>query len=161
MELQKITPCLWFNDNGEEAVKYYTSIFPNSKIKDVAYYGEAGAKASGRPKGSIMTMLFEIEGQEFMALNGGPYFKFTGAISLVVNCENQTEIDRYWDTLSADKDAEQCGWLKDKFGISWQIVPRMVGEIMLENSQKSERVMQALMTMKKIDIAVLKQAAQS
>lgn len=292
MESQKLTPCLWFNDNAEEAIKFYTSIFKNSKIKGVTHYGHAAAEASGRPKGSVMTVVFELEAQDFMALNGGPHFNFTPAlsffvwcetekeiddlwgklsasgkalmaldkypfaekygwcedkfgvswqvilssskqkispallfvkeqsgkaeeamkfyaslfknskiesiardektsvvlharftlagqnlvalesprehqftftpaISFIVNCENQQEVDEFWKKLSADKEAEQCGWLKDQFGVSWQIVPRVLGEMMLNlDSEKSERVMKALLNMKKLDIQTLKQAAQ-
>ncbi len=157
--MQKITPFLWFDDKAEEAVKFYTSLFKNSKILNVARYDEAGAKASGRPVGSAMTVEFELEGQKFVALNGGPIFKFTEAISFVVNCENQDEVDYYWEKLSAHPESEQCGWLKDKFGLSWQIVPKQLAE-MLEapDPEKAGRVMQAMLQMKKIDVNKLKEA---
>src|SRR6266496_1745533 len=119
--MQKITPFLWFDDNAEEAVKFYTSIFKNSKIGKIARYGEAGEKAAGRPAGSVMTVEFQIEGQEFVALNGGPVFKINEAISFVVNCRTQAELDRYWKKLCAGGKAVQCGWLKDRYGVSWQI----------------------------------------
>ncbi len=159
--MQKITPCLWFDNQAEEAVNFYISIFKNSKIVSVARYGEAGAEVSGRPKGSVMTIIFRIEGQEFMALNGGTIFKFNEAISLIVNCKTQEEVDRLWEKLSegGDEKAQQCGWLKDKYGVSWQIVPTVLGEMLQDkDARKSERVMKALLQMKKIDIKALKQA---
>ncbi|MGZ8449243.1 MAG: VOC family protein [Candidatus Deferrimicrobiaceae bacterium] len=157
--MQKITPFLWFDDKAEEAAKFYVSIFRNSKIVNVARYGEAGAKASGRPKGSVMTVAFELEGQPFVALNGGPIFTFSPAISLVVNCETQKEIDNLWEKLSAGGEKEECGWLKDKYGVSWQIVPSVIGELLSDpDPATSERVMQALLQMKKLDIAGLKKA---
>jgi len=157
--LQKITACLWFDDQAEEAAKFYTSIFKNSKIVSIARYGEAAAKASAKPNGSVLTVVFHLEGQEFMALNGGPVFTFSPAISLMVNCETQDEVDRIWEKLSHDKASEQCGWLKDRYGVSWQIVPRILGKMLQDkDGKKSERVMQALLKMKKLDIAALKQA---
>ena len=157
--MQKITPFLWFDDNAEEAANFYVSIFRNSRIVNVARYGEAGEKASGRPKGSVMTVAFELEGQPFVALNGGPIFTFSPAISLAVNCETQKEIDDLWEKLSAGGEKEECGWLKDKYGVSWQIVPAAIGEMMSDpDTVKSERVMQALIQMKKLDIAGLKKA---
>jgi len=159
--MQKITPFLWFDDNAEEAVKFYTSAFKNSKIGKIARYDEAGEKASGRPKGSVMTVEFELEGQEFIALNGGPIFKFTEAISFVVNCETQEEVDYYWEKLSASGKEVQCGWLTDKFGLSWQIVPTVLGELLGDkDAAKSQRVMQAMLKMVKLDIKKLKQAAK-
>ena len=159
--MQKITPFLWFNDNAEEAVKFYTSIFKNSKIGKIARYGEEGEKIAGRPKGSVMTVEFQIEGQEFVALNGGPIFKFTEAISFVVNCETQEEVDYYWEKLSASGKEVQCGWLTDKFGLSWQIVPTVLGELLSDkDAAKSQRVMQAMLKMVKLDIKKLKQAAK-
>jgi predicted 3-demethylubiquinone-9 3-methyltransferase (glyoxalase superfamily) len=157
--MQKITPFLWFDDQAEEAVTFYTSIFRNSKIGNIACYGDAGAQVSGRPKGTVMTVAFQLEGQEFVALNGGPQFKFTEAISFVVNCQTQEEVDEYWEKLSAGGQEVQCGWLKDKYGLSWQIVPTILGE-MLSNPdpKKAERVMKAMLQMKKIDIKGLKQA---
>lgn len=142
--MQKFTPCLWFDDKAEEAAKFYTSIFKNSKIKDIARYGESGAKVSGRPKGTVMTVTFELDGQEFMALNGGPVFKFSPAISFIANCKTQKEVDELWEKLSAGGTIEECGWLRDKYGVSWQIVPTIVGEMMQDkDAEKSERVMQA------------------
>ncbi|MBW8864640.1 MAG: VOC family protein [Verrucomicrobia bacterium] len=140
--MQKITPFLWFDDQAEAAVKFYTSIFKNSKILKVARYGESGAKASGRKKGSVMTVAFRLNGQEFAALNGGPVFKFTEAISFVVNCKTQAEVDHFWKKLSAGGKEIQCGWLKDKYGVSWQIVPEILGKLMSsKDTAKSQRVM--------------------
>ena len=159
--MQKITPFLWFDNQAEEAVNFYTSIFKNSKISSITRYDEEGAKASGRAKGTVMTASFQIEGQEFTALNGGPHFKFTEAISFVVNCESQEEVDYYWDKLSAggDEQAQQCGWLKDKYGVSWQIVPTALGELLNgPDPAKSQRAMAAMLKMKKIDIKELRQA---
>ncbi len=150
-----ITPFLWFDGNAEEAMNHYVSTFRNSKIVRVSRYGDAGPG----PKGSVMTATFELEGQQFHALNGGPHFKFTPAISLFVDCETQEEVDALWSKLSADPDAEQCGWLKDRFGLSWQIIPSILGKLLGDkNPAKSSAVMQAMLTMKKIDIARLKQA---
>jgi predicted 3-demethylubiquinone-9 3-methyltransferase (glyoxalase superfamily) len=123
--IQKITPHLWFENNAEEAATFYTSIFKNSKITDIIHYGESAAEVSGRPKGTVMTVIFELEGQQFMALNGGPVFKFSPAISFLVKCETQEEVDHLWEKLSKGEETEQCGWLKDKFGVSWQIVPHV------------------------------------
>ena len=157
--MQKITPFLWFNDNAEEAVKFYTSIFKNSRIGKIARYDEAGEKASGRPAGSVMTVEFQIEGQEFVALNGGPHFKFTEAVSFVVNCKTQAEVDKFWRKLSAGGKQVQCAWLKDKYGLSWQIVPTVLGELLSDKDpSKSHRVMQAMLKMVKLDIRKLKQA---
>jgi predicted 3-demethylubiquinone-9 3-methyltransferase (glyoxalase superfamily) len=159
--IQKITPFLWFDNQAEEAVSFYTSIFRNSKIVSIARYGEAAAEASGRPKGSVMIVAFQLEGQEFVALNGGPHFKFTEAISFVVNCRSQEEVDYYWEKLSGggDEKAQQCGWLKDKYGVSWQIVPTVLGELLNDpDAEKSQRVMKAMLQMKKIDIKSLKRA---
>ena len=157
--MQKLTPCLWFDDKAEEAVKFYVSIFKNSRIGSIAHYGEAGAQVSGRPKGTVMTVAFQLEGQEFLALNGGPIFKFTEAISLIVNCETQEEIDKMWEKLSEGGEKGQCGWLKDKYGLSWQIVPPVLGEMLQDkNTEKSERVMRAMLQMHKLDIKTLKQA---
>ena len=157
--MQKITPCLWFDDKGEEAAKFYVSLFKNSKVGKVARYGEAGAAVSGRPKGSVMTVTFQLDGQEFMGLNGGPQFKFTEALSLVVNCKTQEEVDEMWVRLSASGEKGVCGWLKDKYGLSWQIVPTVLGEMMQDkDAEKTERVMKAVLEMKKLDIKTLKQA---
>lgn len=159
--MQKITSCLWFDNQAEEAARFYTAIFRNSKIGNISRYGEAGHEVHGRPAGSVMTVTFELDGQAFTALNGGPVFKFNEAVSFMVNCESQGEVDFYWEKLSegGDKQAQQCGWLKDKFGMSWQIVPTELGKLMSDpDSAKSGRVMQALLPMKKIDIAGLKRA---
>ncbi|HXX59037.1 MAG TPA: VOC family protein [Thermodesulfovibrionales bacterium] len=159
MKKPKITPCLWFDSQAEKAVNFYISIFKNSKIVGTAHYGEAGAEASGRPKGTVMTILFLLEGQEFMALNGGPVFTFSPAISLAVNCGTQKEVDLLWENLSAGGEKGQCGWLKDRYGISWQIVPAILGEMLKDkNAKKSERVMEAMLQMNKIDIKALQHA---
>jgi predicted 3-demethylubiquinone-9 3-methyltransferase (glyoxalase superfamily) len=157
--MQKITPCLWFDHQAEEAAKFYVSIFKNSKIGNMTPYGEAGAEVSGRPKGSVMTVTFEIEGQEFVALNGGPHFTFSEAISFMVKCETQKEIDEMWDKLSQGGEKGQCGWLKDKYGLSWQIVSPVWDEMLRDKDvKKSERVMKAILQMTKPDIKTLKQA---
>lgn len=156
---QKITPHLWFDNDAEGAAKFYTSIFKNSRIIHVARYGDAGAEVSGRPKGSAMTVVFELEGQRFMALNGGPIFKFTPAISFLVDCETQQELDDLWKKLTEGGEIKQCGWLRDKYGVSWQIVPKILGELMQDkNPEKQERVMKAMLQMKKIDIQGLRDA---
>ena len=157
--MQKITPFLWFDGQAEEAVKFYTSVFKNSRVGKIARYGEAGEKASGRPKGSVMTIAFRLAGQDFVALNGGPHFKFTEAVSFVVHCKTQREVDYFWKKLSAGGKEMQCGWLKDKFGLSWQIVPTVLGKLLSDRDPaKSQRVMQALLQMVKLDIKRLKQA---
>ena len=154
--MQKITPFLWFDNNAEEAVNFYTSIFKNSKIGNVTRYGDAGPG----PKGTVMTANFVLEGQEFIALNGGPVFKFTPAISLFVNCQTQEEVDELWDKLSSGGGQKgQCGWLTDKFGVSWQVIPTALMQLMGDKDpQKSKRVMQAMLQMDKIDIAALRTA---
>lgn len=158
--MQKITPFLWFDDQAERAVKFYTSIFKNSKIVKIARYDEAGEKVAGRPAGSVMTIEFQLEGQDFIALNGGPQFKFTEAISFVVNCETQAELDYYWDELTAGGKEVQCGWLKDKFGLSWQVVPTVLGELLSsKDAAESQRVMEAMLKMVKLDIKKLQAAA--
>ena len=156
--MPKITTFLWFDSQAEEAANFYVSIFKNSKVGAVSRYGESGPG----PKGSAMTVAFELDGQKFTALNGGPAFKFTEAISLVVNCENQEEIDYFWEKLSSEGGQEvQCGWLKDKYGLSWQIVPTILPELVKsDDPKKSERVMKALMQMKKLDIGKLKEAGE-
>jgi predicted 3-demethylubiquinone-9 3-methyltransferase (glyoxalase superfamily) len=155
VQIQKITPFLWFDHQAEEAATLYTSIFPNSKIVKVVRPGEAGP---GRP-GSAMTVEFQLQGLSFVALNGGPHFKFTEAISFVVNCQTQEELDVYWDNLSVGGAEGQCGWLKDKFGLSWQIVPTVLAELLNDpDPEKSGRVMKAMLQMKKLDIRALKQA---
>ncbi|MGH6892404.1 MAG: VOC family protein [Dongiaceae bacterium] len=153
--MQKISPFLWFDSQAEEAANFYVSIFKNSKIGKVVRYGDAGPG----PKGSVMTISFELEGQQFSALNGGPHFKFTEAISFVVDCKTQEEVDELWSKLSAGGQPSQCAWLKDKFGLSWQIVPTVLVELLSDpDPQKSKRVMEAMMQMTKIDIAKLRQA---
>lgn len=152
---QKITPCLWFNDNAEEAMKFYTSVFKKSKKGKISRYG----KGAPMPEGTALTVTFQLEGQEFLGLNGGPLFKFSEAISFVVHCKTQKEIDYYWEELSKGGAKVECGWLKDKFGLSWQIVPTILSELMTsKDPKKSSRVMQALLKMKKLDIKTLKEA---
>ena len=153
--MQKITPFLWFDNNAEEAMNFYTSIFKNSKVLTVSRYGEAGPG----PSGTVMTAEFELEGQEFVALNGGPRFQFTEAISFVVNCETQEEVDYFWARLSEGGQKSRCGWLKDKFGLWWQVVPVILAELMNDKDpEKSKRVMQSMLTMNKIEIEPLKRA---
>ena len=158
--MQKITPFLWFDRQAEEAAKFYTSVFKNSKVGKILRYDEASAKAAGRPVGSVLTIEFEIEGQKFTALNGGPDFKFNESISFVVNCDTQKEVDYFWEKLTADGGQEsQCGWLKDKFGLSWQVTPTVLIEMLHDkDAKKSERVMNAMMQMQKIDIEKLQAA---
>lgn len=161
INIQKITPCLWFDNQSEEAAIFYTSIFKNSKIGRMTRYGKEGFEIHGRPEGSIMTVEFEIEGQVFTALNGGPIFKFNEAVSFQVYCETQEETDYYWEKLSegGDKNAQQCGWLKDKYGLSWQVVPRVLSEYLGDpDPGKSQRAMKAMLQMKKIDIDKIRQA---
>lgn len=161
MHLQKITPCLWFDSQAEEAAEFYCALFPDSAIRQISHYGEAGHELHGMPPGSVLTVAFDLAGQRFTALNGGPLFQFTEAISLQVNCDTQEELDHYWNKLAAggDERAQQCGWLKDKYGLSWQIVPAALGEMMCDpDPRKSERVMVALHQMKKLDIPALKRA---
>jgi predicted 3-demethylubiquinone-9 3-methyltransferase (glyoxalase superfamily) len=158
---QKIVPCLWFDSQAEEAAKYYTGIFKNSKITSTSHYTEVGREIHGRKAGSVMTVAFELDGQEFIALNGGPDFKFTEATSFQVMCETQKEIDHYWDKLSqgGDPSAQQCGWLKDKFGLSWQVVPKVLSEWIVDrDKERTGRVMEALLQMKKLDLAELERA---
>ena len=157
--MQKITTFLWYDDNAEEAVNFYVSVFNNSKIVGITHYGESGSKAAGRPKGSVMTVEFQLDGQDFTALNGGPAFKFTEAISLVVYCDTQEEIDSYWEKLLEGGVESQCGWLKDKYGLSWQVTPAVLPKMLLDKDpEKAERVMEAMLEMKKLDIARLEQA---
>ena len=157
--MQRITPCLWFDDQAEEAAKFYVSIFKNSKIGGITRYGEAGANVSGRPKGSVLTVTFEIEGQEFVALNGGPVFTFTEAVSFMVKCKSQKEIDEMWEKLSDGGEQGQCGWLKDRYGVSGQIVAPGWDEMLRDKDpQKSERVMAAIMSMTKPDMHRIQQA---
>ena len=159
--VSRIAPCLWFDDQAEAAAQLYVGIFPNSKIGKIAHYGEAGREFHGKPPGSVMTVAFELDGLSFTALNGGPIFKFTEAISFQIKCQTQEEVDHYWDKLSAggDPNAQQCGWLKDKFGVSWQVVPDILIELMMDpDAAKSQKATQAMLQMKKIEIDKLKRA---
>jgi predicted 3-demethylubiquinone-9 3-methyltransferase (glyoxalase superfamily) len=159
--IQRIRPCLWFDDQAEQAVRFYTGIFKKSRIVTITRYGKAGFEIHRRPAGSVMTVDFELDGQGFTALNGGPAFTFNEAISLEVHCETQEEIDYYWEKLSAggDPKAQQCGWLKDQYGLSWQVVPILLTEMLTnEKSEKSQRAFEAMLRMKKLDIAALKRA---
>jgi predicted 3-demethylubiquinone-9 3-methyltransferase (glyoxalase superfamily) len=157
--MQKITPCLWFDDQAEEAARFYVSIFKNSKFGHVTRYGEAGAAVAGRPKGSVLTVTLTIEGQEFVALNGGPHFKFSEAVSFMVKCETQKEIDEMWQKLSQGGEEGQCGWLKDKYGLSWQIVSPAWDEMLRDqNPRKSEAVMKAILKMTKPDLKTIQEA---
>jgi len=154
--MQKITPCLWFDTEGEDAARFYTSVFPNSRIVDMAHYGSAGP----RPEGTVMAVSFELDGQKFVALNGGPQFTFSEAISFQVDCQSQEEVDAYWSKLSADGEEGPCGWLKDKFGLSWQIVPARLMELLQDpDKEKAQRAMEAMLKMKKIEIADVERAA--
>jgi predicted 3-demethylubiquinone-9 3-methyltransferase (glyoxalase superfamily) len=157
--MSKINPCLWFDSQAEEAAKFYVSIFKNSKILHIAHYGSEAAKISGKPEGSVLTVAFQIEGQDFMALNGGPLFAFSPAISFMTNCDTQEEINALWAKLTEGGQESQCGWLTDKFGVSWQIVPTMFGKLMQQgDAKKSESMMTALLQMRKLDINGLKTA---
>jgi predicted 3-demethylubiquinone-9 3-methyltransferase (glyoxalase superfamily) len=157
--MQRITTCLWYDTQAEEAAQFYTSIFKNSKIKKTTRYDAASANVSGRPEGSVLTVVFELDGQEFIALNGGPIFKFTEAVSMIVNCQTQQEVDHYWSKLTAGGQEVQCGWLKDKFGLSWQVVPTALGEMLSDkDAAKSKRVMEAMLKMVKLDLVALKKA---
>ena len=161
--MEKISPCLWFDDNAEDAVKFYVSIFKNSKVVNVTRYGKEGYEIHKKKEGSVMTIDFEIEGQKFLALNGGPIFKFNEAISFQIYCDTQEEIDFYWEKLTegGDKNAQVCGWLKDKFGVSWQVVPVALIKMLQDNdSKKTERVMKAMLQMHKLDIGALAKAYQ-
>jgi predicted 3-demethylubiquinone-9 3-methyltransferase (glyoxalase superfamily) len=160
-DIRKITPCLWFDNQAEEAAEFYTAIFKNSKILRTTRFGEAGKEVHGRPAGSVMTLEFQLDGQTFTALNGGPVFQFNEAISFQVDCETQEEVDYYWERLSesGDERAQQCGWLKDKYGVSWQVVPVVLPEMLSDpDPAKSQRVMNAVLQMKKIEIEELKRA---
>jgi predicted 3-demethylubiquinone-9 3-methyltransferase (glyoxalase superfamily) len=159
---KRITPFLWFDHQAEEAVKFYTSIFKNSKILKTTRYGREASSSSGQPEGSVMTVSFRLDGQDFVALNGGAYFQLTGAISFVVNCESQAEVDYYWEKLSegGDPTAQQCGWLKDKFGVTWQVVPTVLDELLSNpDSDKARRSMNALLQMKKLNVEKLEKGA--
>lgn len=156
---QKITPFLWFDHQAEEAARFYASVFKNSKVGDITRYDEQASKAAGRPVGSVMTVAFELDGQQFTALNGGPQFKFGEAISFVVNCETQEEVDHFWERLSAGGQQIECGWLKDRFGVAWQVTPAILIEMLQDKDpEKAKRVMAAMLTMKKLNIDALKRA---
>lgn len=160
--MQKITPCLWFDDQAEEAARFYVSIFRGSKIISIGRCTKDVSKHTGKRPGSVLTVSFKISGQDFLALNGGPIFKISEAVSFIVNCESQKEIDRHWAKLSTGGEESQCGWLKDKFGVSWQIVPTFVGEIMGgKDAAKAERLMSAVLTMKKLDLKKMKEAVRN
>ena len=157
--LQRITPFLWFDHQAEEAAAFYVSVFDDSRIESVSRYDEEGARASGRPAGSVMTVAFTLDGQRFVALNGGPTVTFTEAISFVVNCQTQAEVDRFWEKLGAGGQEVQCGWLKDRFGVAWQVVPTVLVEMLQDRDPaRAKRVMAAMLLMKKIDIAGLRRA---
>ena len=157
--MQKISSCLWFDSQAEEAANFYVSLFKNSSIKAVTRYGDAGSNAAGRPKGSVMTVTFILDGTEFMGLNGGPEFKFNEAVSFMVKCKDQAEVDRFWSKLSEGGEEGPCGWLKDRFGLSWQIVPEVLEDMIGDSDpQKAERTMQAMLGMKKLDIRSLEEA---
>ncbi|HEV7732912.1 MAG TPA: VOC family protein [Candidatus Binatia bacterium] len=161
--VQKISPCLWFDHQAEQAAEFYVSVFPNSKITDISRYGEAGKEHHRRPVGSVMTVAFELDGQSFTGLNGGPIFTFNEAISLQIGCDTQAEVDHFWNALSAggDPQAQQCGWLKDRFGVSWQVVPNVLPELLRRPEPGAgQRAMGAMMQMKKLDIAELVRAAE-
>jgi predicted 3-demethylubiquinone-9 3-methyltransferase (glyoxalase superfamily) len=158
---KQITPCLWFDSQAEEAAKFYTGLFENSRIIEVSRYGEAGKEIHGKPPGSVMTVEFELDGQRFTALNGGPQFKFNESVSFQIPCDTQQEVDRYWNELTegGDAAAQQCGWLKDRYGVSWQVVPTILPELLNDpDSEKSQRAMNAMLQMKKLDIDKLKRA---
>ncbi len=161
--MKQITNCLWFDKEAEEAAKFYVSVFEGAgrkaKVLDTAYYAKASEEVSGKPAGSVLTVEFELDGSSFLALNGGPLFKFTPAVSFVINCETQKEVDYFWEKTSAVKEAEQCGWIQDKYGVSWQIVPEILDQLLKDkDSEKSEKVMAAMLEMKKIDIETLQKA---
>jgi len=159
--VQRITPFLWFDNQAEEAAQFYTSVFPNSRITQVSRYTEAGHEVHGRPAGSVMVVAFELDGQGFTALNGGPQFKFNESVSFVIDCDGQKEVDHYWEKLTpgGDPKAQQCGWLKDRYGLSWQVVPRALVEMLGDRDrQKAGRVMQAMLKMKKLEIEPLRKA---
>ena len=154
--IKPITPCLWFDTQAEEAARFYTTVFKNSGIDEISYYSKEGHEIHGKPEGTVLTVSFHINGQPFTALNGGPVFKISEAVSFQVFCDTQEEIDHYWENLSAIPEAEQCGWLKDKYGVSWQIVPSVLGKL-LSDPEKAEKVTQAYLQMKKLDIEKLLQ----
>ncbi len=161
--MQKIIPTLWFDNEAQEATDFYVSIFDNAKVLNIDRYGEESSKVSGKPKGSVMTVNFQIEGQEFIALNGGPEFKFSEAVSFLINCKDQEEVDYYWEKLTSEGGQESvCGWLKDKYGVSWQVVPTVLDEMIRDkDTKRAERVMKAMLQMKKIEIKALREAYET
>lgn len=157
--MQKITPCLWFDDKAEEAASFYASIFKNSSIGNIARYDAASAKVSGQPEGSVLTVEFTLEGQKFLGLNGGPIFKFSEAVSFTIDCEDQAEVDYFWEKLTEGGEESVCGWLKDKYGLSWQVTPKRLTELLMDpDKEKAGRAMKAMLEMKKIDVAKLEEA---
>ena len=156
---QKITPCFWFDTQAEEAAKFYASVFKNSKVGKISRYGKEGFEVHGKKAGTVMTVEFELEGQKFLALNGGPHFKFNEAVSFQVPCETQEEIDYFWSELAKDGEEGPCGWLKDRYGLSWQVIPKALPEMLMDgNSETAQRVMRSMLQMRKIDIAALRRA---
>lgn len=156
MKIKRITPCIWFDNQAEEAAKFYTSIFKNSKIGTITHYDKASAEVSGRPEGSVLTVSFTLDGQDFVGLNGGPIFKLTEAVSFIINCETQDEVDYYWEKLTAGGEEVQCGWLKDKFGLSWQVTPEILNKLIADKDPKvSSHAMKSMLKMKKIVIKEL------
>jgi len=159
MTATRITPCLWFDSQAEEAVKFYASVFKNSKIGKISHYGKEGFEVHGRKAGTVMTVEFEIEGQKFVALNGGPHFQFNEAVSFQIHCETQAEIDHFWSKLTEGGKEQPCGWVKDRFGLSWQVIPNALPQMLMdENSEKAQRVMKSMLQMRKIDLDALKRA---
>ena len=159
MTATRITPCLWFDSQAEEAAKFYASVFKNSKIGKISHYGKEGFEVHGRKAGTVMTVEFEIEGQKFVALNGGPHFQFNEAVSFQIHCETQAEIDHFWSKLTEGGKEQPCGWVKDRFGLSWQVIPNALPQMLMdENSEKAQRVMKSMLQMRKIDIDTLKRA---
>jgi predicted 3-demethylubiquinone-9 3-methyltransferase (glyoxalase superfamily) len=159
MTATRITPCLWFDSQAEEAAKFYASVFKNSKIGKISHYGKEGFEVHGRKAGTVMTVEFEIEGQKFVALNGGPHFQFNEAVSFQIHCETQAEIDHFWSKLTEGGKEQPCGWVKDRFGLSWQVIPNALPQMLMdENSEKAQRVMKSMLQMRKIDLDALKRA---
>ena len=159
MTATRITPCLWFDSQAEDAAKFYASVFKNSKIGKISHYGKEGFEVHGRKAGTVMTVEFEIEGQKFVALNGGPHFQFNEAVSFQIHCETQAEIDHFWSKLTEGGKEQPCGWVKDRFGLSWQVIPNALPQMLMdENSEKAQRVMKSMLQMRKIDLDALKRA---
>jgi predicted 3-demethylubiquinone-9 3-methyltransferase (glyoxalase superfamily) len=161
MDMNKIKPCLWFDGNAEEAVRFYCSVFKDSKMGEVSHYGESVSEATGQPEGAVLTIEFSLNGTDFLALNGGPTFKFNEAVSLMIDCKDQEEVDYFWSRLTEGGEESMCGWLKDKYGLSWQVVPQILTEILTDKDEaKRDRVMKAMLQMRKIDIATLERAME-